>query len=175
MPNFSKRLKAYRLSRGLTQKQLAELVGVSQNAVYNWENGKREPTLATIIKLANILNTNVLKLTGEVGEDELGIYITQPDGSEHFYSGEQVADPAILDKVSDYDRQHIIESRDLWPLMISPGLRPKYKLLNAFNSLNESGQQKAIEQVEMLTKIPEYRADPQPPAAESSAPSDQDE
>lgn len=49
------------------------------------------------------------------------------------------------------------------------------KLLTNYRSLNEQGKEKAIEQVEMLTKIPEYRAEPQNPAAESSAPSDQDE
>lgn len=51
----------------------------------------------------------------------------------------------------------------------------KNEILFFYNRLNKTGQQKAIEQVEMLTKIPEYRADPQPSAAESPDTSDQDE
>lgn len=50
----------------------------------------------------------------------------------------------------------------------------KNEILFFYNRLNKTGQQKAIEQVEMLTKIPEYRANTQP-KNESSAPSDQDE
>ena len=33
------------------------------------------------------------------------------------------------------------------------------KINKLFNSLNEKGQDKALEQVEMLTKIPEYQAE----------------
>lgn len=32
-------------------------------------------------------------------------------------------------------------------------------LINHFNELNSTGQNKALEQIEMLTKIPEYRKD----------------
>ena len=51
----------------------------------------------------------------------------------------------------------------------------KKNLLSNYDLLNVNGQQKAVEHVEMLTKIPEYRADTQPPAAKTPAPSDQEE
>ena len=35
----------------------------------------------------------------------------------------------------------------------------EFWLINSFNQLNHSGQEKAIEQVELLAKIPEYRKD----------------
>lgn len=161
MTNFPKKLKAYRLERGYTQKDLASLMGVSQNAIYNWENGKREPKMETLIKLAKVLKTKVLYLTGDVEEDELGIYITQPDGSEHFFSGEQIADPNIENQVSDYDRPHIIESRKFLPLMTLPQAQSENQLLSAFRLLNGLGRVKAIEQIELLTKIPEYCANSQ--------------
>lgn len=41
------------------------------------------------------------------------------------------------------------------------------KLLEAFNQLGEPGQNKAVEQVELLTKIPEYRKDSEQPDLES--------
>ncbi len=53
-------------------------------------------------------------------------------------------------------------------------LRLENKLISDYRILNAQGRQKAHEQIEMLTKIPEYRAD-QNPAADTSAPSDQDE
>lgn len=53
-------------------------------------------------------------------------------------------------------------------------LRLENKLISDYRILNAQGRQKAHEQIEMLTKIPEYRAD-QNPAAESPDASDQDE
>ncbi len=38
------------------------------------------------------------------------------------------------------------------------------KINELFFELNDMGQDKAIEQVELLTKIPEYKKDPEPPA-----------
>ena len=51
MSDFKTKLKKLRIDSGLTQKQLAESLNVSQNAVYNWENGKREPSLDMIKKI----------------------------------------------------------------------------------------------------------------------------
>ena len=41
MADFANRLKQLRLSKGLTQKELGNLLNVSQNAIFNWENNKR--------------------------------------------------------------------------------------------------------------------------------------
>ncbi len=53
--SFKDRLKALRKKRGLTQQQLAYLLDVSQNAIYNWENGKRQPKIEMIEKISSIL------------------------------------------------------------------------------------------------------------------------
>lgn len=42
-------IKKLRIERGYTQKELAEMLNVSQNAVHNWETGKREPKAKTMI------------------------------------------------------------------------------------------------------------------------------
>lgn len=54
--NFSKKIKDLRIAKGLTQKQLADSLNVSQNAVYNWENKKREPSLDMIKKIAKVFD-----------------------------------------------------------------------------------------------------------------------
>lgn len=43
MPDFANRLKKIRIDRKVTQRELADYLNVSQNAIFNWENGKREP------------------------------------------------------------------------------------------------------------------------------------
>ncbi|MCI9318150.1 MAG: helix-turn-helix transcriptional regulator, partial [Oscillospiraceae bacterium] len=42
-------LKARRTSRGMTQEQVAEAVGVSRQAVSKWENGTAEPSTSNLL------------------------------------------------------------------------------------------------------------------------------
>ena len=55
-------IKKMREQRGLTQKQLADLIGVAQQHVSRWENGKHRPSIDTVQKLAEILNCNISDL-----------------------------------------------------------------------------------------------------------------
>ncbi|PNY18218.1 MULTISPECIES: helix-turn-helix domain-containing protein [Streptococcus] len=61
---FPERLKKLRKEKRLTQKELGERLGVKQNTFTNWENGKREPNLSIILKLAEILETSTDYLLG---------------------------------------------------------------------------------------------------------------
>lgn len=38
-------IKVYRMKKGLTQEELAELIGVSRNTIQFWESGKRLPSI----------------------------------------------------------------------------------------------------------------------------------
>jgi DNA-binding XRE family transcriptional regulator len=48
-----------REQRGLTQVQLAELVGVNKFHISNIERGKASPSVKLLIKIANVLNVSV--------------------------------------------------------------------------------------------------------------------
>ncbi|MCO5822799.1 helix-turn-helix domain-containing protein [Clostridioides difficile] len=50
-------IKILRKSKGLTQKELAEKANISQNAIYNYENGKSTPNAKMLKKLADALET----------------------------------------------------------------------------------------------------------------------
>jgi len=49
-------LKRIRTERGISQSDIAKSLGVSRGFVSNIENGKRNPTLATISRLAKAIN-----------------------------------------------------------------------------------------------------------------------
>ena len=49
-----------RIRKGVTQKQLAEMVGTKQSAIARFETGQANPTLAFVQKLSEALD---LKLT----------------------------------------------------------------------------------------------------------------
>lgn len=55
---FPARLKELRNKAGLTQAQLAKLAGMSQQAITDWENGKREPGWAAVVALAAALGVD---------------------------------------------------------------------------------------------------------------------
>ena len=67
---FSERLKNARTSKGLTQKSVAEYLGVQLNAYQHYEYGIRKPTFEGIIKLCRLLDVSADYLLGL--KDELG-------------------------------------------------------------------------------------------------------
>lgn len=50
MPKIS--LEAARINAKLTQKELAEILGVSNATIVNWESGKTEPNLSQLKKIS---------------------------------------------------------------------------------------------------------------------------
>ena len=59
---FGNRLYTMRKAAGLSQSQVAKLVGVSDKAVSKWENGKSKPTTEALRKLAALFKVSVDEL-----------------------------------------------------------------------------------------------------------------
>ena len=64
MATFPERLKELRTAKKLTQKELAEQIGIQQGSYTNWENGKREPNYDNLIKLSMILEASTDYILG---------------------------------------------------------------------------------------------------------------
>lgn len=65
---LGERIKDCRLKANLSQEKLAELVGVSRQAVTKWESGQSAPNTENLFKLAEILGTTVdFLLTADTG------------------------------------------------------------------------------------------------------------
>ena len=62
MGNVSLHIKLFRKKKGMTQDELAERLFVSRQTVSNYENGKSHPDIDMLIKIANILETDVNSL-----------------------------------------------------------------------------------------------------------------
>lgn len=62
MKVFGKRVAEVRKSRGVTQQQLAEAVGMSVVAIAYIETGKRWARLATLNKIAKSLKVDIADL-----------------------------------------------------------------------------------------------------------------
>lgn len=59
-------LLAKRLDRGLSQREVAQRVGTSQNRIYLLEKGEANPTLDTLQKLSEVLEFDLEIRTGEL-------------------------------------------------------------------------------------------------------------
>lgn len=59
------KIKELRLEKGLTQKYLADVLGVDQSAVTKWETGVALPTADKLPKLAQLLGCTIDELYQE--------------------------------------------------------------------------------------------------------------
>ena len=62
------RLKEFRILKGLTRKEVAENLNITVNSIEKYENGKAEPSIANLIKLARLFNVSVDTLIGNDAE-----------------------------------------------------------------------------------------------------------
>ncbi len=85
---IGKRIRHYREARKLTQKQLAEQLGISNTRVSNWEQGLNRPDADILAALCRTLNVSPSELLNvhlagdELTEHErrvLGAYRAKPE------------------------------------------------------------------------------------------------
>ena len=127
--DFATTLKTIRKEKGYTQSSLAKELNVSQNAVYNWENKKCEPSIEMIKKIADVLDVSLYDLI--VISTDLTI------------SSEETAKMAgvILDQI--HDKKVLSTSGEIY-------------LNRYYSMLNDTGKQLAVDYVEGLTENPKY-------------------
>ncbi len=71
--SFGDKLKQLRLQAGLTQKQLAEQIGVTKSVVSFYELRERTPSPEILIKLAAVFHTSADYLLGIEKGDSLDV------------------------------------------------------------------------------------------------------
>ncbi|MDP4087416.1 MAG: DUF5680 domain-containing protein [Bacillota bacterium] len=67
--SFQEQLQTLRKSRGLSQEKLAEIMGISRQAVAKWEVGQSYPDIAKLIALSEIFNVSIDKLVNDYEEN----------------------------------------------------------------------------------------------------------
>ena len=139
------KIKEARKKAGMTQAELGALLGVSGSMIGQWENDFRHPKLETRAKIADALGIKDFELAS----------IHKPNKNHRRELEKMMGkEEGYLDKMS---------ARRDWPIN-------QQRLVNAFDLLNDAGQQKAVERVEELTEIHKYQR--QPPQEPSAAPSE---
>lgn len=65
MGEFAKNLKDLRNDKNISQRELAEIVGVTQVAISQYENGESVPRINIAMKLAETLGVTCEELCGK--------------------------------------------------------------------------------------------------------------
>ena len=72
MTVFNRNLSEIRIQRGISQKDMANSIGVAQSTYSLYEKGAREPNIDKIVKIAEVLNVSADKL---LGIEKNGFYV----------------------------------------------------------------------------------------------------
>lgn len=64
MFDFGRRLRQIREERGLTQKQLAEKIGLTERGIQRYEAGDREPAFRVILSILDNIDVSADYLLG---------------------------------------------------------------------------------------------------------------
>ncbi len=63
------RLKELREELGMTQKELGRMLDIAPNTISQYETGRREPDLGTLMRMAELLNVTVDYLLGRAPDE----------------------------------------------------------------------------------------------------------
>lgn len=63
---IGQRIRAWRELRDLTERQLAEEIGVTPPAIYQWERHGKSPTLANLEEIARALRISMAQFYGPI-------------------------------------------------------------------------------------------------------------
>ena len=72
--SIGEKIKELRKREKLNQEEFGKKVGISKNAVWNYENGKREPSLEILTKISKAFDMSLLEILvdehGQVDEKD---------------------------------------------------------------------------------------------------------
>ncbi len=139
---FAERLKALRTEKGLTQVELAEMLGVSKGTVGMWETGKRMPSFETLDEMTRIFDRRMDYILGYTDDasspiptdkeiHQLGLWLIEDDYTELVYKllsldnyGKRAVESLIKEELSRCKAQKTLVSRENYRVSIMAYCRP---------------------------------------------------
>jgi len=84
---LARNISIYRKEKGFTQEELAQILGISFQAVSKWENAQTMPDISLLPKLSRILGVSIDKLLGYVAQDRPITIYEEEYKTEGYYWG----------------------------------------------------------------------------------------
>lgn len=117
--DIGKKIKKVRVAKNLSQKAVALSLGMDPGQYSRIENGKSDPHLSTVDKIAKALGVNLVALFE----------------SEDFFKDVHTADKTLMEKISFLEKLEDTEQQAFFTLLDSLIAKKKLKdnLVNALN------------------------------------------
>lgn len=104
-------IKQIRLARGMTQKQLADLVDVSESMISQYESGKKSPSNETLLKLGEALDCSVSDILDDRKAFDFALSTLERNLIQKYRSldehGRRVVE-AVIDAQADLDDYRMV-------------------------------------------------------------------
>ena len=135
------RIKDLRIKKGLTQKQLGELIGIADSAIRRYESDRGNPTAKTLHRIADALEVPVDSLLYDGN-----ITISMPDYALRLPTQEE------LDHMSPSEQEYYY----LRLLADAEPVTLQGKLTASYEKLNKLGKVEAVRRIMELTALPQF-------------------
>lgn len=112
------RIKQLRIEQHKTQKDVASYIEMTEQAVANYETGKREPKLATWKKLADFFGVSLLYITGQSEQPKL-IQGEFKSVTPYRRGHQQVVTTSLNVNLNDLIKEYRLAEHFLTPLYLS--------------------------------------------------------
>ena len=99
MATTAERIKQLRKKKGISQSELAELIGVKNNTVSTWERGTRKPDFEALNILSNYFEVSFEYILGSSDKEEARVKPTQDELDE-------LALSALADELYDHVKKY---------------------------------------------------------------------
>lgn len=160
MDTFGKRLVKVRKEKNLTQKKLAELLGVTPTRLNYWEKDKRKPDIEMTKKISEVLNVETDFLIGRNfwTDDMYEDYKNASNPADKYYLLTKYGVPDSLK--SDYRRfQTLLQASDDNQFILT---EDEENLILETRKLNDFGKKHLMEYVDLLLASPKHKDAPVP-------------
>ena len=128
--SVGEKIKEIRKSKGLTQKQLAEKIGIAEITIRKYEKGERQPSTEQLVSIVNALEVPVSQLM----------------------SNDEIIDLKLEQLHTMIDKYAAGETSSLLNM-----LNPYKEILELYDQLNALGKEKVIEYINDLLESDKYK------------------
>lgn len=141
------RIASLRKERNLTQKEFGAIIGVAQNTICNWENGKREPDYESLKKMAFFFGCSTDYLLGTASFGRFFVFDDEVQSSKNLdWSGRPQAEDGQKEKPTPVSEDGLRTERK------QLSLEESNRLLVAMGFIEE-GQDLSDDDLAFLTHI----------------------
>ena len=119
--SIGERITDLRKGKNLSQGQLASLLEVSRQAVSKWENDSASPDTLRLIRLADVLSTDVEYLaTGKKSKPQIQrVYVNVPEIRE------KIIEKPVEKKVIEYVEKPVVQTVEVEKVVEKPVVKVK--------------------------------------------------